>query len=111
MKILLLLLVLSIVGCAAPPSVPDPAGGKRPVDEAARLVAQLNNSDITWDGNFFGLAPQISGAVAKRLVEIGPAADEALIGALADPQRFAAAHVMLTTIHTEEVTLSGGEWN
>src|SRR5438105_1383540 len=90
----------ALLGCAARSSLhrnsqPASSGGSLEVTES---IAHLRNSDIYWDGNLFGLYPTIKGAPAKRLVEIGPPARPALLIALRDPDKFATAHVVLTTI-------------
>ncbi|MHC4202085.1 MAG: hypothetical protein ACYSU0_19005 [Planctomycetota bacterium] len=79
--------------------------------DAYRLVRRLRNSDIEWDGNLIGLWPSVNGEVARQLLDLGPEATKALVGALADPERFAAAHVLLTKIGRKEHGISASEWN
>jgi len=72
----------------------------------ARLVDQLSNADIRWDGTYVGLVPTILSDAGRRLLEIGDGAIPQLLGALEDENRFVAAHMLLTTLsgveyHTE----------
>lgn len=79
--------------------------------DAFGLAAQLRNSDIEWDGNTVGLWPSVHGDVARQLLDLGSGATQALVGALADPKRFAAAHVLLTRIAKKGHRISASEWN
>ena len=79
--------------------------------DAYELVGQLRNADIEWDGNIFGLWPSVNGDVARRLLDLGPEATQALVEALADPERFAAAHVLLARIRRKEHSISATHWN
>ena len=108
---LLLVLMLSLAGCNAPSPAVDANTGSSASAETARLAARLDNADVDWDGTYSGLMPRVRGEAAERLIEFGPAADSALVRALGDPHRFAAAHVVLTTIHVTELELSASEWN
>ncbi len=59
------------------------------------LVSSLRNNQIEWTGNIAGLWP--SPGIVPRLVLLrGNACRPHLVRALADPSRFAAAHVCLS---------------
>ena len=94
-------LCLLISGCAATN------------DQASQAVGKIRNSDIAWDGNYFGLLPRIEGQASKSVMALGESAVSALIRALDDPSRFAAAHVLLTEIKMRGVSrpLSARDWN
>ena len=67
---------------------------------AARLVERLSNDDIDWDHrNFRTVMPRIKGKTAKAILTLGPKAKPALLKAMDDPKTFAAAHVLLSSIH------------
>jgi hypothetical protein len=76
-------------------------------------VAKIKNSDISWDGTYVGLIPRITGAGSAEVLKVGDAAVPALIGALDEPDKFAAAHVLLTQIQMAGVDrpLSASQWN
>lgn len=79
--------------------------------EIASCIEALSNSDIRWDGTFFGLSPVLEGEVAKRLPSFDSQATPALITALDDPEKFVAAHVLLTLIHYKRFSTSASQWN
>ncbi|WP_394825662.1 hypothetical protein [Pendulispora albinea] len=62
-----------------------------------RSVRALSNHHVIWDGNSFGLTPTLTAEAAKSLSEWGDALP-ALVAALSDPDRFVAAHVLLTQL-------------
>ena len=69
-------------------------------NDAARLVEQLSNDDINWDHrNFSTVMPRIEGKTAKSIFALGPKSKPALLKAMDDPKKFAAAHVLLSSIH------------
>ncbi len=80
---------------------------------ATLAVSAIRNSDISWDGNLLGLMPQIHGSGSKKVLELGKAAVPDLVRALDDPDRFAAAHVLLTEIEMAGVSrrLDAAQWN
>ena len=80
-------------------------------DRASQLVAQIRNSDITWDGTYFGLMPRIDGRSSREVLAFGSASEPALLKALGDVERFAAAHVLLTHLNGGSVETSGAAWN
>jgi len=75
----------------------------------SRLVDQLSNNDIRWDGTFVGFVPTIVSDGARQLLTIGGAAVPQLVSALEDESRFVAAHVLLTLISAVEHQT--GPWN
>jgi hypothetical protein len=64
----------------------------------ARLVDQLSNADIRWDGTYAGLVPTILSDAGRQLLEIGDDAIPQLLSALEDENKFVAAHVLLTLL-------------
>lgn len=72
-----------------PTEPPDPAA-------IARLVDQLSNADIRWDGTIVGLMPTIISDSARQLLAIGNDAIPRLVSTLEDESKFVAAHVLLT---------------
>jgi hypothetical protein len=74
-------------------------------------IENLSNSDIRWDGTFSGLFPVVEGEVAKQLFSFGSYPTPALIAALDDPEKFVAAHVLLTLIHYKQFSTSASQWN
>lgn len=105
--------VIFLAGChsPAPQAATRPAEVMSTRNAPERLVTELNNEDVDWDGNFLGLSPAIQGVAAQELLNLGKAANDVLIRALADPDRFAAAHVLLTHINHKGFNLSASEWN
>ncbi|HDZ22257.1 hypothetical protein LCGC14_0274960 [marine sediment metagenome] len=80
-------------------------------DDPLALVAELRNSDVVWDGTYVGLQPTIKGDVATRLLGLGDRAAPALRQALASPDKFASAHVLLTKIGGLGYKSSASHWN
>lgn len=64
-------------------------------------VWALSNSDIEVQSGFVSLRLTINTPAAKQLKDFGPQANWALQRALADPERFAAAHVMLSMTNND----------
>lgn len=58
----------------------------------------LANADVRWEGTHLGLSPTIAGEAADRVRRQGESAVPRLVDALEDPDRFVAAHVLLTEI-------------
>jgi hypothetical protein len=83
----------------------------RPRLQAYFAIRSLSNSDLSVDGNYFGLDVRITGDGASTLEGLGKPANPWLLDALNDPNRFAAAHVLLTRINMAEYQLSAAEWN
>jgi hypothetical protein len=61
-------------------------------------VDELSNADLQWDGTYVGLRAAVDSAEADRIRQRGDRAVPELIAALADEDRFAVAHVLLTEI-------------
>jgi RNA polymerase sigma factor (sigma-70 family) len=73
------------------------------VKDAEPLIAALSNDDIAWDHrDFRTLTPRVRGKAAQALLTQGHKAGPALVRALDDPHKFAAAHVLLTMILKED---------
>jgi hypothetical protein len=72
----------------------------QPYDAArvARLIGQLSNSDIEWDGSIVGLLPRVIGDAARQLAQAGELAIPALVEAVDDDSMFVAIHVLLTLL-------------
>lgn len=62
----------------------------------AESIENISNDDIRWEGTFVGLAPTVLNEKAKGLLETGEKGISALLKALSDPEKFIAAHVLLT---------------
>lgn len=71
----------------------------------------LDNSDLKVDGTGVGLLVRIDSPAAKRLRLCGPRANACLLAALRDPNRFAAAHVLLTDMNAQVVQSDAAYWN
>jgi hypothetical protein len=80
-----LLLATLLAGCSL-----------KPTGDIERAASELRNSDITWDGTYFGLEARVSGEPARYLAAHPDASRPHLLAALEDPERFAAAHVLLS---------------
>lgn len=78
--------------------------------DVADLIIQLSNSDVKWDGNRFGLMPILTGTAAQQLLDAGDEAVPGLLEALSDPDKFVAAHVILTKLSGVEYTALP-DWN
>lgn len=74
-------------------------------------VKQVHNSDLSWDGNYLGLAPKIVNPKTAALLTVGPEIEPELIALLDDPERFAVAHVLLTLRRKEPFQLDAAQWN
>src|ERR1043165_666454 len=107
-----LLLSVLALGCAYTQS------GNDPTNNATSLISKIQNTDIRWDGNFFGLQATVGGSSldvptgfngdgnpvlnhkrhsAPRLIP-GNEVIAGLLAALRDEKRFVSAHVLLTEI-------------
>jgi len=79
--------------------------------EPYRLVGKLRNSDVSWDGGHFGLDARVTGDTAVSLLRHGRRATPALLDAIEQSDKFAAAHVLLTKLWQNRYPVSGAEWN
>lgn len=78
---------------------------------ARSAIAAMSNRDISWNGDYLGLEPHVSGNAAQYLLKAGPEATPLLLKALHDPSKYVAAHVILTLRNTEALRPSASEWN
>lgn len=69
-------------------------------DSAAvtRIIVNLSNTDIRWDGTFVGLAPTVVSDSARQLLASGEVIIPYLVKALEDDSKFVVAHVVLTLV-------------
>ncbi len=74
-------------------------------------VRQLSNADVDVDGTYFGLMLNVHGDAAKCLREFKTRVNRPLRAALGDPDKFAAAHILLTDTNEPKYNLSASEWN
>ena len=77
--------------------------GVAPMVRTEWALRSLSNKDVNVDGNYFGLDVKIKSPAAEKLVSYGRGANRALERALADPDKFAAAHVLLTEINLKSI--------
>ena len=82
-----------------------------PNEDLQLQISQLANSDIIWEGTTFGLYPAIMDKAAQNILKQGERAAPGLRDALSDPDKFAAAHVLLTMIGKKEFPASAEHWN
>lgn len=102
-----LLVVTFLFGCAKH-SVDSPTIAKH---EAVQLVMLINNTDVRWDGDYFGLKPTLAGS-SKKLMEMrSEQAIPALLEALKDKQRFVAAHILLAEMNDTQMQRDAESWN
>jgi len=73
-------------------------------------VAALRNTDVSWNGTWLGLWPDLSDRAA-RLQASGAAVIPLLREALQDEEQYVAAHVLLTWLTNEPFCLSGSRYN
>lgn len=73
--------------------------GIAPTIRVQLAVRALSNNDIEVDGGPLGLMVKINSPAAEKLRHLGHQANSALVRALNDPERFAAAHVLLMEIN------------
>jgi hypothetical protein len=75
------------------------------------LVESISNNQVRVDGGNLGLMVELETPAAQQIRRYGTRANSLLFAALKDPERFAAAHVLLTRINIRQATRSGREWN
>ena len=64
----------------------------------SQLIDEFHNADVTWDGTFVGLSPSLVPELEARVATLRPQDAAPLLAALADPDRFVLAHVLLTQL-------------
>jgi hypothetical protein len=74
-------------------------------------VSQLHNHDLEVDGGFIGLSVSCKNPLVNDIEWLGRWANPALERALADPERFAAAHEMLRSIRNRRWTATTTHWD
>jgi hypothetical protein len=113
LSLLALVAATATVGCSHRPDAHEARtevrGASR--DRAALLAAEMRNDNVKWDGTLLGLDPQIVRPASVELESLGDAAVPHLLRALHDPQRYAAAHVLLTRIAGEPYSADAEGWN
>jgi hypothetical protein len=77
--------------------------------DIARMIEQLNNAHIRWDGTLIGLVPTIVSDSARQVLASGDVVIPQLVTALDDKSKFVAAHVLLTLLSGVEYRAS--PWN
>ncbi|MEW6406117.1 MAG: hypothetical protein AB1649_30400, partial [Chloroflexota bacterium] len=76
-----------------------------------QLLNDMNNNDVTWIyPGFFPLSPNLYGASSSLLI-VQENINPWLVDALADKDKFVAAHVLLTWRTKTEFPAKGDEWN
>jgi hypothetical protein len=82
-------------------------------DSLQNTVAQIRNSDITWDGNWIGYMPWSYNKASSTLLnsEQIQKAIPYLTEALLDSQRFVAAHVLLTRLNEKVMIVEDNCYN
>lgn len=64
----------------------------------SQLIECISNADVVWEADFAGLAPTVTGGEARRILEADESPIADLLPALSDPEKFVAAHVLLTRL-------------
>lgn len=74
-------------------------------------VAQLHNDDLEVEGTYVGLSVNCKNPLVNDIEWLGRWANPALERALADPERFAAAHEMLRSIRQSRWKATATHWD
>jgi len=90
-----------------------------PESSAATNVFGIENSDVVWEGNHFGLNPLLSKRATKCLEHLSrlkqsdgyEAESKKLRALLDDPKCFVMAHVLLTLLSEREFEVTAERWN
>ena len=88
----LIVVVLMMAGCVL-------RSGRR---ESIKLIGEIKNSDVIWHGTTLGWLPSAIGATAEVARHFQAEYVPQLIDALKDPDRFVAAHIILTDCAVSE---------
>jgi hypothetical protein len=78
-------------------------------NESDISVEDLDNSDVSWDGNFLGLQPRLSDRAKSFGRTLSPDEKVALIAALDDENRYVIAHVLLS--RGTDFQSDASQWN
>lgn len=108
--------VACTVNCACKHNLPRHSDAE---DRAKAAARRVRNSDVAWHGGVLGLTPQLQGEASTLASSLGEPLVAPLLDALADPERFVAAHVLLTKLTGEYelirplpgVAQAGKRWN
>lgn len=83
--------------------------------DTARETSAIRNSDIKWRGDYLGVQPYFENPQLDTIVAShNPSVDDELYAMTVDPDRWIAAHVLLSLRESrrgETYRVSGGEWN
>ncbi|MCE9526551.1 MAG: hypothetical protein K8R36_10910 [Planctomycetales bacterium] len=85
--------------------------GVAPIVRMELALRALSNKDVKVQGGFVGLRVDLDSPVAEYFKRSGPKANWRLESALADPNRFAAAHVLLSFINQKRIHSNHSQWN
>ncbi len=81
--------------------------GVVPIVRKELAIRALSNKDVEVHGGYLGLQVDLKSRAAEYLKRVGPNANGALERAIGDPERFAAAHVLLSEINDNQSNFSG----
>jgi hypothetical protein len=81
--------------------------GVVPIVRMELALRALLNKDVEVHGGYLGLQVDLKSRAAEYLKRVGPNANRALERTIADPERFAAAHVLLSEINDNQSNFSG----
>jgi hypothetical protein len=85
---------------------------ERLADSAFKLCGNISNEGIEWVGDFIGMRPTLVGENEQLVETTHVNVDSWLMQALDDPNRWIAAHVLLTARHPECGTrFDTSHWN
>lgn len=65
--------------------------------------SRISNAGIRWDGDFVGLIAWVAGEAEQEVLRQGRECTPELIGALRDPTRWIAAHVLLSMLWGDQM--------
>jgi hypothetical protein len=85
--------------------------GLTPIIRTQLALRSLTNKDVEVMCTDWGYVVNIDSTAANRLVRSGRSSNWILERALADPEKFAAAHALLTAINQPRITLRRGFYN
>ena len=101
--------ILALLICACRRDGPaDNSDAKKPAVESA---AAIQNDDVKWDGTYTGLVPSLFGASKALRRRTNEQTMALLIDALADKNRYIAAHVLLTELSGKRYQTGPNSWN